>query len=181
MDSAKVAQALKVIANERGEYSLQKAAASVESGTTEYTMDLDEAYTRLQIPNRLSSDDVVLQYYQSLSTGAAVGSKDSFDQALRTIAHARESHFLLRKLEDPDADVKADPGQADQPVGLENIGNTCYLNSLLQYFYIIRSVRELVLNINDHRMPLSDSEVSNRRAGGRTNTKAEVIKGLKCK
>ncbi|KAI0244750.1 ubiquitin-specific protease ubp2 [Massospora cicadina] len=32
-----------------------------------------------------------------------------------------------------------------RPVGLDNIGNTCYLNSLLQYYFSIRYLREQVL------------------------------------
>ena len=180
MDKAKVARALRVIADDRDEYKLRKSAAELE-GSSEISLDIGEAYNRLQIPNRNASDDMVFNYYTSLSSGAAAGSKDSFTQALQAIADDRQSSFLLRKLEDPNADVKAGPGIADQPIGLDNIGNTCYLNSLLQYFYTIKAVRDVVMNIDDHRMALSDEEISKRRTGGREVSRAEVVKGLKCK
>ena len=31
------------------------------------------------------------------------------------------------------------------PVGLANLRNTCYLNSMLQYFYSVNAVRDLAL------------------------------------
>ncbi|VEU20709.1 DEKNAAC101529 [Brettanomyces naardenensis] len=34
------------------------------------------------------------------------------------------------------------------PTGLNNIGNTCYLNSLLQYYFVVKPLRELVLNFD---------------------------------
>ncbi|KAI3325718.1 cysteine proteinase [Xylariaceae sp. AK1471] len=52
------------------------------------------------------------------------------------------------------------------PPGLKNIGNTCYLNSLLQYFYNVRAVRDMVLNYDQIQLGLDDLAVSNRRTGG---------------
>lgn len=52
------------------------------------------------------------------------------------------------------------------PPGLKNIGNTCYLNSLLQYFYNVRPVREMVLNYSRFQLGLDDTAVNSRRTGG---------------
>ncbi|KAI0517830.1 hypothetical protein F5B22DRAFT_635692 [Xylaria bambusicola] len=52
------------------------------------------------------------------------------------------------------------------PPGLKNIGNTCYLNSLLQYFYNVKPVREMVLNHDQIQLGLDDTSVSNRWTGG---------------
>ncbi|KAI1812437.1 cysteine proteinase [Poronia punctata] len=52
------------------------------------------------------------------------------------------------------------------PPGLKNIGNTCYLNSLLQYFYNVRAVRDMVLNYDQHQLGLDEADVHNRRTGG---------------
>ncbi|KAI2634592.1 cysteine proteinase [Xylaria nigripes] len=52
------------------------------------------------------------------------------------------------------------------PPGLKNIGNTCYLNSLLQYFYNVKAVREMVLNYDQIQLELDDVAVHNRRTGG---------------
>jgi ubiquitin carboxyl-terminal hydrolase 25/28 len=94
------------------------------------------------------------------------------------IALDRQSNFLLRKLEDPNADVQA--GTAE-PVGLDNIGNTCYLNSLLQYYYTIKPVRDMVINFQQHRMGLNEEDIKNKRVGGRIVDKSEIIKAQKCK
>ncbi|GAP85168.1 putative ubiquitin carboxyl-terminal hydrolase 2 [Rosellinia necatrix] len=52
------------------------------------------------------------------------------------------------------------------PPGLKNIGNTCYLNSLLQYFYNVRPIREMVLDYSRIQLGLDDESVNNRRTGG---------------
>ena len=39
----------------------------------------------------------------------------------------------------------ASEGSEERPVGLGNLRNTCYLNSILQYFYTVNKVRDLVL------------------------------------
>ncbi|KAI1333760.1 hypothetical protein F5Y15DRAFT_326886 [Xylariaceae sp. FL0016] len=52
------------------------------------------------------------------------------------------------------------------PPGLKNIGNTCYLNSLLQYFYNVKPIRDLVLNYSQIQLELDEEHVSKRRTGG---------------
>jgi ubiquitin carboxyl-terminal hydrolase 25/28 len=150
----------------------------MESGSGGSTLDVGDAYNRLQIGSRGVPDEIVFTYYQSLSNGAPSGSKDSYTEALRVIALDRQSNFLLRKLEDPNADVQA---STSEPVGLDNIGNTCYLNSLLQYYYTINPVRDMVINFHQHRMGLNDEDIKNKRVGGRIVDKSEIIKAQKCK
>ena len=137
------------------------------------------------MPERNVPDETVLAYYQSLSGGAPAGSKDSYTEALRVIALDRQSNFLLRKLNDPNADVQVTRSATDEPVGLDNIGNTCYLNSLLQFYYTIKSVREVVMNIQTHRMdlndPKTDDDIGRKRVGGRKVVRSEIIKAQKCK
>jgi ubiquitin carboxyl-terminal hydrolase 25/28 len=52
------------------------------------------------------------------------------------------------------------------PVGLNNIGNTCYLNSLLQYLYTVKAVRDVADNYDEFKLELSDEIISERRLGG---------------
>ena len=153
----------------------------MEGGGVDSTLDINEAYSRLQMSQRNVPDQTVLAYYQSLTNGAPSGSKDSFTEALRVIALDRQSNFLLRKLDDPNADVQAESSTADEPVGLDNIGNTCYLNSLLQYFYTVKPIRDMVIDFQNHRMTLNEVDIKKKIVGGRNVNKGEIIKALKSK
>src|ERR1700712_5506873 len=61
---------------------------------------------------------------------------------------------------------QAGPVDFSLPVGLNNIGNTCYLNSLLQYLYTVEAVRDIVLNFDDVKLDLDDDSIERRRLGG---------------
>lgn len=52
------------------------------------------------------------------------------------------------------------------PVGLVNIRNTCYLNSLLQYFNTVLPVRNVVLNWEDFKLEPTRENIRARRLGG---------------
>ncbi|PHH77964.1 hypothetical protein CDD80_7535 [Ophiocordyceps camponoti-rufipedis] len=51
------------------------------------------------------------------------------------------------------------PADLTIPVGLHNIGNTCYLNSLLQYLFTVKPIRDIVLNYDDSRLELTDDAI----------------------
>lgn len=52
------------------------------------------------------------------------------------------------------------------PVGLVNIRNTCYLNSLLQYFNTVLPVRSVVLNWEEYKLEPTEENIKSRRLGG---------------
>ncbi|PON30378.1 hypothetical protein TGAM01_v200817 [Trichoderma gamsii] len=52
------------------------------------------------------------------------------------------------------------------PMGLHNIGNTCYLNSLLQYLFTVKPIRDIVFNYDSLRLELNDENIQARRLGG---------------
>jgi ubiquitin carboxyl-terminal hydrolase 25/28 len=58
------------------------------------------------------------------------------------------------------------PVNFELPVGLHNIGNTCYLNSLLQYLFTVKPVRDIVLDYDSFKLPLEDQNIKSRLLGG---------------
>lgn len=176
-----MARALRVIGEHRKQYSLQLFATTVESGDTSSAFPVADAYKRLQIADHNMRDESVISYYQTLCAHAPPGSKASYAEALRTIATARDSALLRGHLDDPNAPIVIEKGSEDQPVGLDNIGNTCYLNSLLQYYYTVKPVRDVVMNFREYRMELNTENMLKKRVGGRAVSRGEIIKAQKCK
>ena len=74
----------------------------------------------------------------------------------------------------------------DWPRGLNQLGNTCYLNSLLQYFYTIKDLRDAIatLGLSSEKIvedsPLKDDDLKNHRVGGRIVSRLEVLRSRKC-
>ncbi|KAB2575689.1 Ubiquitin carboxyl-terminal hydrolase 2 [Lasiodiplodia theobromae] len=60
------------------------------------------------------------------------------------------------------------------PVGIENLGNTCYLNAILQFLFTIKPLREYVLNIDEHLMEVNEENIRKKRVGSRMVTADEV-------
>ncbi|GJJ69979.1 hypothetical protein EMPS_02328 [Entomortierella parvispora] len=78
-------------------------------------------------------------------------------------------------LEDiPQEDPILDMYYAQNPVGLANIGNTCYLNSLLQYIYTIKEIRETVLNMDAYVENEDDPNWKEKVIDGRTLSRQDV-------
>ncbi|KAF4508524.1 hypothetical protein G6O67_004888 [Ophiocordyceps sinensis] len=65
----------------------------------------------------------------------------------------------------PHASAIGQPVDLALPVGLHNIGNTCYLNSLLQYLFTVKPIRDIVLNYEYSRLDLTDESIQARLLG----------------
>ncbi|CAD6503044.1 BgTH12-02715 [Blumeria graminis f. sp. triticale] len=173
-DKQRVTLALKTIAEQKPcDITLQRAAVTMASKTGEVIISVIDAYKYLQIPSNTISDEGILNYFQSLHDKASPAFKERLSEAVRVIALERNSSFLLAKLQDPDAEVQASTAE---PVGLDNIGNTCYLNSLLQYYYTVKPLRDMIINFDNYRMEINDENLKKKKVGGRQVEKAEIIK-----
>lgn len=83
-----------------------------------------------------------------------------------------------RQLQDSSGAFAADDGDANAPessraavdmelpVGLGNLRNTCYLNSILQYFYSVNAVRDLALNSDLPALEPTEMNVRNLLRSG---------------
>ena len=140
-------------------------------------MDVDQAYVRLGISDRTLDDETILAQYESLIADSPSQLSD-LKNALAAIAKARNSRRLKDFL-DSGMNSSEHP-TSEWPVGLENIGNTCYLNSLLQFYFTIKPLRELVLKINDFKMPTDEDSLKSKRVGSRNVSKKEVDRAQQC-
>ena len=136
-------------------------------------MNVEHAYQLLELPDRTISDDLIIPSFLVLVSDNP-SKKHNYEKALRAIAEERNSDFLRAHLTDMDSGS----GQrlTDWPVGLSNIGNTCYLNSLLQYFFSIKPVRILVLDFENYKEDLSSGSILQKEVGGRKITKIEAAR-----
>lgn len=177
-------KALRVLANARNDPTLHTSATKIElqggGGSSDMDLDIAQAYRALQIEDQTISDQNIFFYYQSLMhKTVGPGSKESIEKALKRIALDRKSDFLLAKLDDANATIENPASTADHPVGLQNIGNTCYLNSLLQFYYTVKPVREIAMNFDEYRQNLDQGDVS-KRVGGQEVNRGEIIKAQQC-
>ena len=136
-------------------------------------MDVGAAYARLDITDRKVDDNTVLAAYDINLTDQPSQIGD-LNRALTAIAKSRDSTLIKQRLGLDTSDSKHK--LSEWPVGIDNIGNTCYLNSLLQFYFTIKPLRDIVLNIGEHKMPSDDPSLASRRVGGRIVSQKEVMR-----
>lgn len=134
-------------------------------------MDVGQAYARLEISDRTVDDAAVLATYE-VNVSESPSQADDLNRALTAIAKSRDSRTLKERLGLETGEVKRK--LSEWPVGIDNIGNTCYLNSLLQFYFTIKPLRDIVLNIDRFKMPSDDPNLLSRRVGARVVSKKEV-------
>ncbi|KAL1892809.1 ubiquitin-specific protease ubp2 [Ceratocystis pirilliformis] len=103
-------------------------------------------------------DDANLVIKQARDRMSAI-KKEIVARAILAIARERKDVQLLRESKR----IQQGAPPPLWPVGLENIGNTCYLNSILQYLYTLTPIQALVKSYGV--MELSENDVSDRRIG----------------
>ena len=163
-----------LIAEQRKSTGLKEWLETGQLGEME--MDPGQAYTRLGIGDRTIDDDLVITSYNINMQETPSQIKD-LKKALAAIAKSRNSFYLQSFLDSSASERKV----SEWPVGLENIGNTCYLNSLLQFYFTVKPLRDLVLNFDQYKMQLDDRTFYKKQVGSRKVSKREVERAQRCK
>lgn len=140
-------------------------------------MEPAEGYQALQIEHREVDDEMIMLQYD-MAVEENPGSVEYYTKALAAIASGRQSDALLNHLHSKAP--QAPDGRQDEPVGLENIGNTCYLNSLLQALFTLITFRYVVLDFDEYKMSLEPENMERKRVGQRKVSLKEVQTAQKC-
>lgn len=173
-------EAFRVIAQSRGSKKLMK----LWSESSKNQMDPSRAYSVLEVSADVD-DELVLTVFM-MRVEEQPHQSDKWREALRTIAEVRDSSRLRHFLDEgKDPGDIVTPTRADLPRGLNQLGNTCYLNSLLQYFYTIKELREAVASmanidikaLEDEKY--SEDDLKRHRVGGRLITRREILRSKK--
>jgi len=168
-DEAAARDAVALIANHRKSNALKNWINTNVLGDVE--MDIDHAYARLDIGDRTIDDSTILAAF-NYNVEEQPSQVHDLNRALTAIAKSRDSKILKNRLgigiESPTHSL------SEWPVGIENIGNTCYLNSLLQFYFTIKPLRELVLDIDRFKTPTDDETLRQKRVGSRIVSRKEV-------
>ncbi|KAF8541938.1 hypothetical protein BDD12DRAFT_827425 [Trichophaea hybrida] len=175
-DEPTAKEALKVIAEARQSPLL---LSHLETGSVyDMPLDINGAYASLGISDETVADDLIINVY-GLRLQDAPSQIQDLRAALRVIGEKRNSTKIKDFLQTGQNDVQT-RGSVTSPVGLENIGNTCYLNSLLQFYFTIKPLRDMVLELDKYQeADITEEVVQRKRVGGRKVTKKEIERAKK--
>ncbi|KAJ7040245.1 hypothetical protein C8F04DRAFT_1082915 [Mycena alexandri] len=172
-------KALKILADARKSRTLHRVWDQGKRGI----MSPERAYDTLEVPKDVDEDMLITVFSMRLEEASTL-QLERMREAMQVIAEVRESERLRQFLElGLDPGVIIPPTRSDLPRGLNQLGNTCYLNSLLQYFYTIKELRSAVTLMVDLKSieedKLSDDDLKRHRVGGRLVTRREILRSKK--
>jgi ubiquitin carboxyl-terminal hydrolase 25/28 len=151
-------RALSLIAKHRKSEVLENWLATGEM--TSQTMTLDEACKHLEISNFDEVDPDIIEFqFDMVREGKPGPTTDKAIVVVRKAIHERQFGQHTTQ---------------SWPVGLISHGNTCYLNSLLQYYFTIKPLRELVLDFDNFKYDLETQGAKAERVGNLHRPEYEI-------
>lgn len=136
-------------------------------------LSVDEALACLGVERKANDFEITAKFQEKMAISEVgdVGEFMNLRASLRALAEVKKLDILLSFLRNGKIDSSLLPPE-NWPAGLDNIGNTCYLNSLLQYYFCIKPLRETILSFDDTN--LESLKLKKRRIGGRDVEQSEL-------
>ncbi|KAL1602675.1 ubiquitin-specific protease ubp2 [Paraconiothyrium brasiliense] len=168
-------KAVKIIADYRKSQRLWQWLETGQMDAAE--MDTAEAYATLSITDRSSRlDPSVLQTLYEGMLQDAPENAQRLETALAKVRQDQQNSHgtsYLDTTQQPAHNYELD----EWPVGCCNIGNTCYLNSVLQFLFTIKPLRDMVIDCDTHFQDLSPEALEPKRVGRTAVSRARAETG----
>lgn len=172
-DSNMARKAVKIIANYRQSKPLRGWIIDGRfSADDEEEEELNKACKHLGWPFNPAADETTLSYHFELAKQDNPGPET--DRAIEVALNAYQKKRKHVK-HAPD-EWPAGYTPETWPVGLLSLGNTCYLNSLLQYYFSIKPLRDLVLNFDQHKFDFAVHKTKSEHIQGIPLSRFEIEK-----
>lgn len=128
---------------------------------------------------------MALEKIEKESTPGSAQEQASFAAVLEGLRSQRAAQNASTNVDDGKTGEQPEGGEVDKmlPVGLGNLRNTCYLNSILQYFYSVNAVRDVVLNSEQARLTPTEQDVQEvlKSTGSLSLEPGRAFVGSECK
>ncbi|KAF2641325.1 cysteine proteinase [Massarina eburnea CBS 473.64] len=161
--------AVTIIAQHRKSQRLLHFLESGDMASSE--MDTAEAYALLGIDDRTATLDLqVLASSVEMQLQANPESEAKYTEALALVQKDQKNQTSSQS-------TRPRHPPATWPVGISNIGNTCYLNSVLQFLFTVKPLRETVLNCDEYLQVPTPEAIEGKVVGRQTPSLARVEDG----
>lgn len=166
-------KAVQIIADHRKSHRLWQWLQNGNLGAGE--MDTAEAYATLNIPDRSAKLDLgMLEAQVSLMIGDNPENEGRLQTAVRIVRQDQDNTYGSAEESSTVHDLK------EWPVGCRNIGNTCYLNSVLQFVFTIKPLRNMVMECEKHFQDLSPEALESKKVGRIVVSRARAEAAQQC-